>query len=80
MWASDKIKRVSMVVQILIALCMAACTSDEDHTGGKRQDVQTLRIAVLMQEGERARWESTASAAIENMRKAQADLPSRVEL
>ena len=69
-----------MVVQILIAFCMAACTSDEDPAGGKRQDVQTLRIAVLMQEGERARWESTASAALENMRKAQTDLPSRVEL
>ena len=58
---------------------MTACSNDDDIMS-EQVETQVLKVAVLAEEGERARWERTAQWALENIAKAQQSMDSRVEL
>lgn len=60
-------------------LCaLAACSDDEPVAA--TYDVQTLKVAVLMEPAEQARWERTARWALDNIAQAQQGLAHRVQL
>ncbi len=64
------------IVLLVLVLYLTACHDDPPQHEGKT----TLRVAVLMQEQERQRWERTAAWAQENIRKAQQGMEHPVEL
>jgi ABC-type branched-subunit amino acid transport system substrate-binding protein len=60
-------------------LCALTACSDDDPVGAT-YDVQTLKVAVLMEPAEQARWERTARWALDNIAQAQQGLAHRVQL
>jgi len=62
---------------VATGLWLAACTPSEDSTD---TSPRTLRVAVIMEQGEQARWERTAAWALQNIAEAQRGLAANVVL
>lgn len=71
---SEKRKVNSGIWQLLVVLClcmiMVACSSDDDSSSAN-VTTHTYKVAVIMENGEQARWERTAKWALENIAEAQ---------
>lgn len=61
-----------------LATAMVGC-ADDDAPAGKTE-TRTLKVAVIMEADEQARWERTAGWALSNIREAQRGLEHRVDL
>ena len=63
----------------IVAALLASCSSD-DSSSSPSVTTHTYKVAVIMEQGEQARWERTAKWAQENIAEAQRDMNERVEL
>ena len=65
---------------VMIALLICSCTDDKKYHVQQDGTVQTVKVAVIMDSNEQARWESTSEWALSNIRYAQKGCSGRVEL
>lgn len=61
-------------------LALAACTDHDTQPGGRQPEEQVCKVVVLMQDGEKERWQRTAQWALQNLDEAQRGLPRKVTL
>ena len=66
------------IVELCLCAVMAACSSDE--TSSSHSTTHTLKVAVIMESGEQARWQRTSRWALENIADAQRGMADKVEL
>ena len=62
-----------------LLLLLASCSSD-DSSSSPSVTTHTYKVAVIMEQGEQARWERTAKWALENIAEAQRGMNERVAL
>ncbi len=62
------------------ALGMTACADSSDSADTQQATTHVVNVAVMMEQGEQARWERTAAWALGNIAQAQQGLADRVEL
>jgi len=63
----------------IVAALLASCSSD-DSSSSPSVTTHTYKVAVIMEQGEQARWERTAKWAQENIAEAQRDMSERMAL
>lgn len=67
------------IVGLCLCVLMASCSSD-DSSSSPSVTTHTYKVAVIMDQGEQARWERTARWALENIAEAQRGMKDKVEL
>jgi len=68
--------RTAAAFMAFFCLLLTACSPEEVLSGQPR----TLKVAVIMEQGEQARWERTAAWALQNIAEAQRSMNEKVQL
>ena len=66
------------VVAAGLLLLLGSCSSDEESSSSATTHI--YKVAVIMEQGEQARWERTAQWALQNIDEAQRGMKERVQL
>ena len=66
------------VCLFLLLLCLSGCI--DDHREELEVKTAIYKVAVIMPESQQNRWERTANWVLENITKAQQELPKNVKL
>lgn len=74
-----KSKMNPLFIAIFMLSIFSGCLTEDFEKAGQ-QEVKQYKIAVVMPATGHERWERTASWALDNIRRAQAGLPSRIEM
>ena len=73
-----KIERTAVAFMAFLCLLLTACSPEDDDSTD--QSPRTLKVAVIMEQGEQARWERTAAWALQNIAEAQRGMMEKVQL
>ena len=77
---SMKINKKNILVAIFYAIlvcCLSACSKD-DAVHGENAEMRKIRVAVLVDDDSRFRWERTAKWALQNIDEAQRGMKNKV--
>jgi hypothetical protein len=75
-----KINKKNILVAIFYAIlvcCLSACSKD-DAVHGENAEIRKIRVAVLVDDDSRFRWERTAKWALQNIDEAQRGMKNKV--
>lgn len=74
---TNKVNIIITIVFVALVCCLSACSSD-DNIQGESAKIRKMRVAVLVDNDSRIRWERTAKWALQNIDDAQRGMKAKV--